>query len=499
MRVPVFVLATTLATATVTVVAPTSANAQVLECQVEVPIVGDIDSDGQADLAVGVPNRMDDTGGVDLRLTRADDRVLTRTIAGLGAGAAGDRFGASVALGDLEDDGCDEIVTGAPGVSGDAGRVYVVFGAADTGFESTGAITLDDSSSGDRFGAAVALSPNEAGAGFDLWVGAPFDDVDGVSNAGSVTHYAVTASGGEATVGPPIETLTQNSAGVPGVAEAGDHFGAVLSATRLGVFVGQPDEAIGTQAEAGSMTLLQTSDDDVEVDGAFSWSQDSPGVAGDAEAGDRFGAAVNALSFFAVVGVPGEDLGTRRNAGLAQTFLPETIVTVEPGHGVTQDAPGIPGDAEAGDRFGAAAVMGNNLTCFDDAVDAAVGAPGEDLRVGGSTRTNAGTVIAFNIRANEDCTARSINQNTSLGGAPEDGDQLGSTLSLRRRPDDQDDISDRPFVGVPGEDYDGTTDAGLVQVTPPPLGNDVGAGSGFSNGPRADLRYGTVIGSPAEG
>src|SRR3954447_16251595 len=120
-------------------------------CQTAVPIVGDVDGDALSDLVVGVPGRNRATGAVELRVTTALSSVLTRAAAGLGAGAPNDRFGSSVALADLNADGCADILTGAPGAGG-GGRVFLVLGAP-TGFVTGGAQVLDGgSAAADAFG-----------------------------------------------------------------------------------------------------------------------------------------------------------------------------------------------------------------------------------------------------------------------------------------------------------------------------------------------------------
>jgi hypothetical protein len=84
-------------------------------------------------------------------------------------------------------------------------------------------------------------------------------------------------------------------------------------------------------------------------------------MAGVAEAGDRLGASVTSYSTTtvrALAGAPGEDIGSLRDAGMVQRVN-------GPG-GWSQNSPGIPGTAEAGDRLGASVAAG------------LIGAPGED-------------------------------------------------------------------------------------------------------------------------
>ena len=146
-----------------------TATAVQANCQTDIPVIGDVDGDGRSDLIVGVPGRSSNTGEVDLRLTTAPSKTLSQQDAGLGQGIPGDEFGAAVVLADLNADGCDDIIVGAPGASNSSGRVHVVLGA-DDGFQTADGQTLTGgAASGDRFGSSLAIAPNFAGTGFDLW------------------------------------------------------------------------------------------------------------------------------------------------------------------------------------------------------------------------------------------------------------------------------------------------------------------------------------------
>ncbi|MEM7048861.1 MAG: FG-GAP repeat protein [Acidobacteriota bacterium] len=119
---------------------------------------GDFNGDGFDDAAVGVPlENLDDdapdplldTGIVQVfagsadGLTTVDDQVWSLSSPGIGFGSAdGDRFGAALAVGDMDGDGGDDLVIGVPGanISGQAGAglVQVIFRSTDfaDGFES---------------------------------------------------------------------------------------------------------------------------------------------------------------------------------------------------------------------------------------------------------------------------------------------------------------------------------------------------------------------------
>jgi hypothetical protein len=472
------------------------ATAAQADCRLTARIAGDVDGDGKSDLLVGLPARNTKTGEVDLRLTTASREPLTLTKSTLGQGSPGDEFGAAVVLADLNEDGCSDIIVGAPGASGGAGRVYVVLGAPD-GFQKADGQTLDGgATSGDRFGSSLAIARNSSSTGFDLWVGAPLDDV-GATNSGSVVHFAISNSGGDLDFQP--RTITQNSPGVPGSAEKDDQFGAVLSATAHGLLIGDQLEDVGTAKNAGSITLLANTDSVPGFDQAFGWSQASSRVPGNAETGDHLGAAVSILGEHIAVGVPDEDVNGSANAGMVQLFSWSAAKPVATGE-IKQYTPGVPGKVEAGDRFGTATVLGRNMGgCSGGSIQIAIGAPGEDITIGGSSKVDAGTAVIFTPPPGNSCI-HAVNQGNPLSDGPETGDRLGSALALGWHGDDG--ASDRAYIGVPGED----AGVGIVQSTPLDggtnsatilVGGSFMSSVGYSGGGQAGMSYGTVIASPA--
>ncbi|MEU3553440.1 FG-GAP repeat protein [Streptomyces fragilis] len=155
--------------------------------------VGDLDGNGSLDLVVGNPEDPSQSPGTALGGqvtvyfgitydgTPSSVRTITQDTAGVpGAGEAGDRFGASVAIGDTDKDGRADLVIGAPGENGSAGAVTVVRGATD-GLDTAHARTWMQSSAGvpgaaeagDAFGTAVQLVDVNKDGSADLLVGAP--------------------------------------------------------------------------------------------------------------------------------------------------------------------------------------------------------------------------------------------------------------------------------------------------------------------------------------
>ncbi|GAA3182628.1 MULTISPECIES: FG-GAP and VCBS repeat-containing protein [Streptomyces] len=130
------------------------------------------------------------------------------------------------------------------------------------------------------------------------WREAPGGVIEGPwGDSGTVKVRYGTDSG----LGSRTDTFTQATPGVPGANEEGDVFGASLTAGdtdgdgRDELAVGVPGEAVGTKKQAGSVVLLKGSDKGLTGTGAVAFSQDSPGVPGVAEAGDMFGAGVRLL------------------------------------------------------------------------------------------------------------------------------------------------------------------------------------------------------------
>jgi hypothetical protein len=131
----------------------------------------------------------------------------------------------------------------------------------------------------------------------DLVVGVLGEDVGAVEDAGAVNVLAGSA-GGLTGVGSQI--FTQNSLGVPGVAEPGDLFGEALAAgdfdsdSFADLAVGVLGEDVDTFQDAGAINLLPGSAAGLTGTGSQLFTQDSPGVPDSVEHDDFFGSALAA-------------------------------------------------------------------------------------------------------------------------------------------------------------------------------------------------------------
>jgi len=134
--------------------------------------------------------------------------------------------------------------------------------------------------------------------------------------------------------------------------------------------------------------------------------------------------------------VPGEDLGRITDAGSVQQFVQgdggDQGLTI--GRVLHQDVAGMPGLAEAGDRFGAALALQGDLPMAGDSgspPDLVIGVPGEDI---GSV-ADAGALCWLPLRRNG--SAIMARRGSLLPGTPVTGDRLGAALSTRVTAEDE--------------------------------------------------------------
>ena len=209
---------------------------------------GSLDSDAFAELVVGVPD--EDVGpnanagvvqvlpGAAGGLTATGSQYWQQNSAGIAdAVEPGDGFGASLAIGAMNNVVGRDLAIGAPGedvgATVDAGVVHVLFGSA-AGLTATGSQywtqnapgLADAVEAGDRFGSALTAGTFTTSGFADLVVGVPDEDVGANVNAGVVQVLAGAASGPTAT---GSQYWTQNSAGIADSVEAGDGFGGALA------------------------------------------------------------------------------------------------------------------------------------------------------------------------------------------------------------------------------------------------------------------------------
>ncbi|MEI5522281.1 esterase [Streptomyces brasiliscabiei] len=110
-------------------------------------------------------------------------------------------------------------------------------------------------------------------------------------------------------------------AGVPGSTQASDRNSDFNGDGYEDVLIGAPGATVSGKAGAGLVTVQYGSAGGIDTGDAAVFSQSTSGIAGAAETGDGFGRSVatgdlNGDGFDdAIVGIPGEDLDTKKDAG----------------------------------------------------------------------------------------------------------------------------------------------------------------------------------------
>ena len=344
----------------------------------------------------------------------------------------GDRFGFALDAGLFNDDDFLDLAVGAPGetVGGqlNAGAVSVFYGSP-AGLPATSqGLFQGNPEQGDRFGAALVAGFFNADQG-DLAVGAPGEDVGTAGGAGAVSVF----SGAPGGLSVASQVLLQTNP------EVGDQFGVALAAGFFNsdifndLAVGAPTETVGTSADAGAVSVFFGSASQLSGAAGQTLVQ-GPGIGGSAEPGDQFGSALAAGPFDAgpsdlAIGAPFEDLGATTDAGAVNVVYGSNTGLVGRSQTLTQGSPGVVGNAESGDLFGAALARGIFFNNFngDDFADLAIGAPGEDVGTAadaGAVNVQYGSATGLPGPGGQLFTQHS----PGVGGSAESGDGFGAAL-----------------------------------------------------------------------
>lgn len=238
---------------------------------------------------------------------------------------------------------------------------------------------------------------------------------------------------------------------LPGADEAGDGFGAALAADGALLLVGAPGEDVGSVRDAGAVSVLRYRGG-TRFTGAVI-SQASKGVPGRAERGDRFGFAVGVADGWAAVGAPFED-GTRQDTGGVTSFR-ISGTTLSPRAAYSQSSHGVPGVSETGDRFGWAVAV---VRACRSAPGILVGAPNEAI---GRT-VQAGS--AWLIPVTRTCAPVQLAEGARLAGVPTEMALAGASVSAMRTGEA---LPDTLVITAPGVSEEGVL--GRVLVVPPPF------------------------------
>ncbi|NGO68771.1 trypsin-like serine protease [Streptomyces boncukensis] len=414
----------------------------------------DFNGDGVRDIAVADPRA---TVGTEARAG------LVRIAYGGGKGTAeisqdypgvsgipetGDQFGDALATVDYNLDGYTDLVVGTPrediGKEADAGLAQIVYGSASGLGKETptqaleqgkgkGAIGAALSEAGDRMGGALAAGTTTQGEPY-LLIGVPGEDISGVVDCGNAYYLR----------GKTNVSVHQASPGVPGASEKGDRWGASAAGSPEHLAIGAPNEAIGSRADSGAVTVFRhtlNSDGRPTPLAGIDQNSTAPEINGGAETGDLFASSISMTPYrptagssalptdtILAIGSPGEGLSDADDAGRVVTVHIPADGAMTQLSDIHQGKPGVTGVVEAGDRFGAqvsavstapgAVATGKNMLM-------AVGIPGEDI----GTTADAGSIEVFSLLGAPGDSDVVVEPGTvGMPGTSGAGQKLGSSI-----------------------------------------------------------------------
>ena len=240
-----------------------------------------------------------------------------------------------------------------------------------------------DGQASEYFGYAVALSGNTA------VIGAPYDE----NSRGSA--YVFVRNGG---------TWTQQARLLASDGALNDYFG-------WSVDLDGNTALIGTLYGPGNINPDQGAAY-VFVRNGTTWTQQQRLAASDGQLGAHFGTAVSLDNNTALIGAPDHQLQPGLTTGAAYAF-------VRTGTTWTQQKQLLAISGESGDQFGAAVAVDGDM--------ALIGAPGDDVFSGGTTKVDQGSAYTFR-RSGTDWIRGNPLDTRLNGGGP--GDAFGNAVAL---------------------------------------------------------------------
>ena len=474
-------------------------------------VYGDFNGDGFDDLAIGIPGEdvdsinnvgaveiiYGDKSGLDARI--GDQFITSISLAGDSEIAAeDDEFGSSLAAGDFNGDGRDDLAIGVPGAFTDPlrpGVVYVVYGTAlglegdedpkiDFQILSQGVNNINDiQEDGDGFGFSLTSGDFNGDGKDDLAIGVPNESVDTIEGAGGVEVIYGSSSGLSATSPLADQFWTQNTADINDASETSDSFGRSVTSgdfngdAKDDLAIGVPDEGLGVGKDnsVGGVEVIYGSSSGLSATSPRSdqfWTQDSPDIDDVAENVNAFGSSLTSGDFNGdgrddlAIGIKWEQINSKSEVGAVEVIYGSSsglsATSARPDQFWTQDSPDINDATESEDQFGYSLSSGDYNGDGKD--DLAIGVWWEDS---GSIDDAGGVEVIYGSSSGLSATSPLADQfwtqnSADINDAAESGDRFGEAVYSG---DFNNDAKDDLAIGVPCEDVGSLTDCpGGVEV-----------------------------------
>jgi hypothetical protein len=324
---------------------------------------------------------------------------------------------------------------------------------------------------GDWFGQSLAAGDFDGDGYDDLAVGVSGEDVGGVADAGAVNILNGSVVG-LSTVLPRLDTIWSEDDLPNSIAQEGDRFGEALIAGDWNgdgyddLAIGAPGKDWPPSQQVGAVFVMKGSTTGLTATGAQQRYQQHGGIPDESEDGDQFGASLASGDVDGdrlddlLIGSPGEDVDFEgvevSNAGMVHVLPGVQGYGVSTNASAAIDRPQLAGVAGSGELFGRALAAGE----FDGGgrAEAVIGVPGAAIL--GETAAGVAYVLG-----GADLDAPDVIQGWSqagtMPGVPEAYDWFGQTLLVA---DFDGNGFDDLAIGVPYEDHGDETGSGVVNV-----------------------------------